>query len=268
MKTVLPFRELLRQPRIVLGGSLSLPSPDLVEIMGYAGFDLICLDTEHGPYAMEAELSNLLRACAVGGLTSLVRITENDPSRILKALDAGAGGVIVPRIKNRQDVERAISAARFPPVGDRGCCGNTRATRHSALPPLEFYAVANRDIAIMPIIEEIEAVERIDEVLAPDGIDAIWLGPADLSASMGLEGQQKHPSVLAALERVISAAGKRSIPVVAAAAINDAGQMAYWRERNVRTFIVSITRTVFLSFKELAGRTAKLSIEQADISAS
>jgi len=253
------FSELVRQPRMVLGASLSLPSPDLVEIMGYAGLDLVCLDTEHGPYAMEAELSNLIRACTVSGMKSLVRITENDTSRILKALDAGADGVIVPRVKTREDVERAIAAAKFPPVGERGCCGNTRATRHSAIPALEFYPVANRETVVMPIIEEIEAVERIDEVLAPEGVDAIWLGPADLSASMGLEGQQKHPSVLAALERVVQAARKRDIPVVAAAALNDQTQMKFWLERNVNTFILSVTRTVFLSFKGLVGDMAKLS---------
>lgn len=252
------LKELVRGSRIVLGGSLSLPSPDLVEIMGYSGFDLVCIDTEHGSHAMEAEMSNLLRACTVAGVTSLVRVTENEPSRILKALDAGAQGIIVPRVKNREDVLRAVRAAKYAPQGERGSCGNTRATQHSAVPAIEYYPRANRETIVMPIIEEIEAVERIDDVLSADGIDMIWLGPADLSASMGLENQPKHPDVLAAMERVAVAARKRDIPIVAAASLADPVQMQFWRERGVNTFILSVTRTIFLSFKELTDRASKM----------
>lgn len=259
----MPARDLkaqVRESRIVLGGSLSLPSPDLVEIMGYSGFDLICLDTEHGPHAMEAELTNLLRACSVGGMTSLVRITENDPARILKALDAGAQGIIVPRVRTREDVQRAVRAAKYPPQGERGSCGNTRATRHSAIPAVEYYPAANRDTIVMPIIEEVEAVERIDEVLGVEGVDMIWVGAADLSASMGLENQHKHPDVLAAMDRVCTAATRRGIPVVGAASLNDPVQMQWWLDRGVHTFILSMTRTIFLSFKDLMDRASKMQV--------
>jgi 2-keto-3-deoxy-L-rhamnonate aldolase RhmA len=254
------LRSSLREPRIVLGGSLSFPSPDMVEIMGYSGFDLVCIDTEHGPHAMEADLTNLLRACAVSGMTSLVRITENEPSRILKALDAGAQGIIIPRIKTKDDVQRAVRAAKYPPMGERGSCGNTRATRHSAIPAVEYYPSANRETIVMPIIEEIEAVERIDEVLSVEGVDMIWVGAADLSASMGLENQHKHPDVMAAMDRVCNAAKKRGIPVVGAASLNDPVQMQWWLDRGVNTFILSITRTIFLSFKELMGRASKMPV--------
>lgn len=254
------LRQLVREPRIVLGGSLSLPSPDLAEIMGYSGFELICIDTEHGPHAMEAELSNLLRASTVSGLTTLVRITENEPARILKALDAGADGIIVPRVRNKEDVQRAVAAAKYPPMGERGNCGNTRATRHSAIPAIEYYPRANRETIVMPIIEEVEAVNRIDEVLSVEGIDMIWVGAADLSASMGLENQHKHPDVLAAMDRACSAAKQRGIPVVGAAALNDPVQMQWWLDRGVNTFILSVTRTIFLSFKDLTGRAAKMQV--------
>lgn len=254
------LKALVRESRIVLGGSLSLPSPDLAEIMGYSGFALACLDTEHGPHAMEAELTNLIRACNVSGMTALVRITENEPSRILKALDAGAQGIIVPRVRNKEDVQRAVRAAKYPPLGDRGSCGNTRATRHSAIPAIEYYPSANRETIVMPIIEEIEAVERIEEVLSVEGIDMIWVGAADLSASMGLENQHKHPDVLAAMDRVCTTAQRLGVPVVGAASLNDPVQMQWWLDRGVNTFILSMTRTIFLSFKDLMERASKMHV--------
>lgn len=254
------LRASMRESRIVLGGSLSLPSADLVEIMGYSGFELLCVDTEHGPYAMEAELTNLLRACSVSGMTSLVRITENDPARILKALDAGAQGIIVPRIRTREDVQRAVRAAKYPPMGERGSCGNTRATHHSAIPSAQYYPSANRETIVMPIIEEIEAVNRIEEVLSVEGVDMIWVGAADLSASMGLENQHKHPDVLAAMDKVCKAAQQRGIPVIGAASINDPVQMKWWLDRGVNTFILSVTRTIFLSFKDLMERASEIQV--------
>ncbi len=192
----------LKRGGVVLGPFFRIPSPDLVEIFGEAGFDYIIVDQEHGPVSTETA-SNLVRACDLVGMAAVVRVPDNQPWLIQHALDIGALGVQVPQVGTVADAERAVRSSKFAPQGGRGVCRNVRAARYSARDRFKYFEESNRDTLVVVHIEGKEGVDHLEQILQVPGLDVIFLGPYDLSQSLGLPGQVDHPRVRSTMEGAI-----------------------------------------------------------------
>ena len=192
------------------GPILPIAAPALVEVVALAGFDHVLIDAEHGHISV-ADCEGLVRAAESAGITPIVRVPVNAPEAILRYLDTGAQGVLVPQICTREDAERAVRAARYHPLGRRGLAG-TRASDYGLRGSLQDYVrEANEQLLVLGLIEDIRAVENLSQILAVEGLDIITIGPADLSQSMGHPGDVQHPDVQAAIAEIIRqgvAAGK------------------------------------------------------------
>jgi 4-hydroxy-2-oxoheptanedioate aldolase len=210
------LKERLKSQPMSLGIQCFSGSPTLVEILGHAGFDWVSLDMEHSPTGLET-IEHLARAAKAGGTIPLVRVAHNDPIEIMRALDRGVEGVIVPHIASVKDLETAVAATRYPPHGDRGTCTSTRASAWG-LQWKEYAARVAFDTILVSIIEDPEGMEVLDDLLKVDGGDVFWLGTRDLTQSMGLQDEDLHHPQLAELARDfcdrVTAAGKLAMATV------------------------------------------------------
>jgi len=174
----------------------------VVELIALAGFDGVILDIEHGAHQSEA-LGPLILAARARGVYPLVRVRSSEPTGIAAALDAGAAGIIVPQIGSAAEAERAVRAARFAPDGNRGANPFVRAADYSGRP--EWFAEANREIAVLLMIEGEGGAAALEQILETPTLDGIFLGPMDLSHALGVPGDMAHPEVVATIERVVDA---------------------------------------------------------------
>lgn len=185
-----------------------IPSVEVVELIGLAGFDAVILDIEHGAHGSEA-LGTLILAAMARGIYPVVRVRSSDPAEIAAALDAGAAGVIVPQIGSLAEAEKAVRAARFAPDGNRGANPFVRGADYSGR--LEWFAEANRDVAILLMIEGRDGLAASEQIAAVPNLDGIFVGPMDLSHSLGVPGEMGHPDVVAAIRAAIAACRKVGI---------------------------------------------------------
>jgi len=199
------LKEKLEKGCPVIGSFVKITDPAVVEIMGRAGFDFAIIDMEHGPITVETA-QNSVRAAELAGISPIIRVSRNDPVDILRCLDIGAEGVEVPQIRNAIDAETMASAARFHPRGDRGVCRYVRAAAYSSMDRHEYFQMANDRTLTIAHLEGIEAVKNLDEIMAVDGVDILFIGPYDLSQSVGVPGEVNHPLVLRQMEEVITTA--------------------------------------------------------------
>jgi len=199
-----PFqlREALRARRLTVGSWIQVAHPAVAEILANAGFDWIALDCEHTEAGI-SEFASLARAMHGRRAAPLARVRENDTLAIRQVLDLGAQGVIVPLVNSAQEARQAVAAAKYPPAGVRGFCFSRM---NDWGVDFEAYARhANDTTAIVAMIESKEAVADIEAILAVDGLDAVLIGPYDLSGSYGVPGDTSHPLVLEARVRVLTA---------------------------------------------------------------
>ena len=186
----------------VFGPFVRISSPAVVEILGYAGFDFLILDMEHGPLGME-KVEDMVRAAAVSNITPLVRVRENNTSLIQRALDAGAQGVLVPQIVSGDAASYALKSAYYHPRGKRGVCRFVRSANYSAIPREEYFSGINDEILTILAVEGKEAVENLDRILANPHLGVLFIGPYDMSQSMGVPGQTHSEIVKNAMKDVI-----------------------------------------------------------------
>lgn len=193
-----PFKHLLKRAgnQPPLGTWLLSASPLLAEAAGHAGFDWGVIDMEHGPLDM-GDVVHLLQAVAGTRLVPVVRVPWNDAVAIKRVLDAGATTLLVPFVQTADEAAAAVAATRYPPQGVRGMAGMSRAA-HFGLKP-DYLATANRGMAVIVQIETESALAQLEPIAGIEGVDAIFIGPADLSGSMGIAGQVTHPRVMAAM---------------------------------------------------------------------
>jgi 4-hydroxy-2-oxoheptanedioate aldolase len=191
-----------------LGLWLSLRDPLIAEIGCTTGYDYVCIDMQHGMHDFTDAVA-ALQAMARGTATPLVRVPWNEQGIIGRVLDAGALGVIIPMVNTPEEAERAVASCRYAPTGARSI-GPLRATVAYGA---DYVAGANDRVACIPMIETKEAIERIDDILAVPGIDAAYVGPADLSLSYGLTPGMDNPSEVfsSALDAVIAACGRHGV---------------------------------------------------------
>jgi 2-keto-3-deoxy-L-rhamnonate aldolase RhmA len=202
------IKESLKKGEVTLGGWVTIGHPDIAEIMANAGFDWLVFDTEHAPLDLET-VQNQLQAISGTDVAPIVRVAWNDMVLIKRALDIGATGLIIPWVNSREDAERAVKACRYPTAGVRGV-GPRRASRYG-LDWSKYFANADKDLLIIVQIETSEAVKNVEEILSVDGIDAFFIGPVDLSASLGFLGQWDHPKALEATQSILRAGKKLGV---------------------------------------------------------
>ena len=203
------FKRRLLEGEVCFGAAVTLADPCVTEIMCGSRYDFLVLDAEHAPHDCQT-LQHHLIAAAGSQTTCIVRVTWNHKGLIKRALDMGAGGVIVPMVKSTEDVRQAVAACMYPPTGIRGF-GPRRASGYGRI--ADYAETANDDVIVWAQIERVEAVEQIDEILAVPGLTGVYLGRCDLSGSMGILGQIRHPRVSEAVDHVIVRAREAGVPV-------------------------------------------------------
>ena len=199
----------LKDGRPLIGIFMGLTSPALVEMAGHAGFDFVVIDNEHGPAGIETT-EHMIRAAGCAGIPPVVRVSGANQQEILRTLDVGAAGVQVPQVNTAEQVQLVASAARYPPLGTRGTAYSTRAAGYGFFGGAAHVRASNEQTVVITHIETMEAVRNLDAMLQVQGIDVVFIGPTDLSVSMGHAGHPGHPEVQATIAdciRRIAAAG-------------------------------------------------------------
>ena len=202
-------KSMLKAGEPVIGGWVTVGHPSVAEIVAATGFDWVTVDMESGALTC-SEVQMLFQAMAPFDVVPLVRVLKNDPDVIGQVLDMGARGIIVPLVNTKEEAKAAVAAAKYPPEGTRGI-SVSRAHAYGRC-FREYVDAANEDVLVVIQIEHIEAVNNIDDILSVPGIDAIFIGPGDLSGSMGLLGQPRHPEVQKVFNKILEGARRYGIP--------------------------------------------------------
>jgi 4-hydroxy-2-oxoheptanedioate aldolase len=203
-----PLRERLRNGQPFLAPFSIIPAVEIVELAAAAGFDGVILDTEHGAHGNES-LAPLILAARANGIYPIARVRSSDPGWIAAALDAGAAGIIVPQIGSAKEAAAAVGAARFAPEGTRGANPFVRAAGYSGRK--EWFAEANREVAVFLMVEGASGVADLPAILETPNLDGIFIGPVDLSHSLGVPGEVGHPKVIETIEEVIAACAAKKM---------------------------------------------------------
>jgi 4-hydroxy-2-oxoheptanedioate aldolase len=220
----------------VYGVVVRFPAPALVEMFGHIGFDYVMIDCEHGSLSLQGS-ETMLMAADAAGYSTVLRVPYLHEKDIMRALDIGAQGVQVPMINTVSDAESLARAARYFPMGGRGMALPRSGDFGMTLTGPAYYQFANENTLTLAHIETLEAVENLPELTKVVGIDVFFIGPSDLSQSMGLPGQNDHPAVLAkieeAVEKIIEGGKLPGIFAGSAAAIRK------YRDKGVRVLLTS-----------------------------
>jgi 4-hydroxy-2-oxoheptanedioate aldolase len=194
------MKEKLRAGEPVFGVSVMIPSPQIVEMVAAAGFDWVLLDCEHGTLTLES-VELMAMAAEASGITAIARPVTRSPEHILQVLDRGVMGVQVPHVTTAAEAREVLAAVKYHPQGRRGLAAGTRAAEYDSHGTLADYVKAANDATLIAIqLEDAAAIENIDELLKVDDIDVFFIGPSDLSQSMGHPGNPKAPVVAHAID--------------------------------------------------------------------
>lgn len=194
------FKARLAEDRPMHGLWVTIPDPSVVEALAGAGFDWIVLDSEHTPVEPSGMLP-LLQAAAASGVCVIVRPVVNDTALIKRHLDQGALTLLLPYVQTADEARAAVIAVRYPPRGLRGVAGTMRAAGFGRV--ADYTRRADAEICLIVQVETVEALTNLDAIAGTDGVDAVFIGPSDLAASMGYPGQPGHPAVRAAILKAI-----------------------------------------------------------------
>jgi 2-keto-3-deoxy-L-rhamnonate aldolase RhmA len=194
----------LKNGGLAVGTMISeIRNPNLAYLLARCGFDFFIIDNEHGSYSPET-ISNMIAAARGAGVLTIVRIPEIRRETILKPLDCGAAGLLVPQVNTAHQAKEIMTHAKYPPMGNRGVA-LSRAHSLYAIPKADQYlAQANEATFIAVQAESPEAVGNLESIAATPGVDAVFVGPADLSVSLGIPGQMTHPDEIKAIDRVVA----------------------------------------------------------------
>lgn len=209
MTAVDSLKKKLAAGEVTIGSWITLAHPGIAEIMAHAGFDWLTIDLEHSVITIR-EAEELIRVVQLSNVPALVRLTSNGEDQIKRVMDAGAHGVIVPMVNSRADAERAIASVYYPPHGKRGT-GLARAQAYGA-GFADYRAWLDREAVVIVMIEHVDAVDKLEEILAADGVDGYIIGPYDLSSSLGRPGDFEHRTFSEAITRIRSVAKQLKKP--------------------------------------------------------
>jgi 4-hydroxy-2-oxoheptanedioate aldolase len=202
------LKAIWKRGEAVVNGWLSIPSAFSAEVMAHQGFDSLTVDMQHGVVDYQVAVT-MLQAVSTTGVIPLARVPWNDPARIMKILDAGAYGVICPMINTRAQAEALVAASKYAPRGYRSW-GPVRASIYAGA---DYGDHANESLLVIPMIETAEAVKNIDEILSVPGIDAVYVGPSDLSLTLGCKPRldQTDPPVVEAQQKIVAACKRHGV---------------------------------------------------------
>lgn len=194
------LRQRFRQGELVVGNAVGLTDSASAETLAYMGADFVWIDAEHAPFDKQTVLHHI-SAIDAAGAASIVRVPWNDPVIIKPILEMGPDGILCPMVMNAEEAEAFVAACTYPPRGTRGY-GPRRAAHYGAISTEEYVATADARLLRMIQIEHVDAVDQLDAICHVPGIDLVVVGPHDLSASMGILGQMRHPALLAMFDRI------------------------------------------------------------------
>lgn len=242
-----PLREAIKSGDIALGGWLSLASTPSAEVMGSAGFAYVNIDMQHGLIGYPAVVG-MIQAIAIGSSTPLVRVPANDAGTIGKVLDAGAMGVIVPMVNTQAQCQAAIQAGKYAPAGNRSFGPAGALLREGA----DYYDHANGATLVIPMIETAEAIANIDDILSVEGVEAIYVGPADLAISLGYRPGATDDGFHDALAAIVAACERHGVVpgIHASAALRVDRQSRGFRMITVSADLVGLKRAVSEDFDQ------------------
>lgn len=248
------FRNRIKNGEVVFGVFCKTTAPEMIECLGYAGFDFCILDQEHGPVGM-VTLQNLIRAAELSGICPIVRTGSIDEVGVSHPLDVGAAGVQVPQVNSLDDAKRAIDLARFSPDGHRGVCRFVRAARFADMDRAEYFKAANESLIILQL--EGSALEAYKDIVKLPQVDVFFIGPYDISQSLGMTGQVDAPEVQAKIREIIAIA-KANGKVIGIFA-DTPEQVRRWVAAGCQYIAYSVDYGIFYSAcKELRSKIASI----------
>ena len=224
-----------------------LQNADTIDFLGPLGFDAAWMECEHGPVDWD-QLGDMTRACDLWGLTSVTRVNSNEPWLITRTLDRGSMGIVVPHVNNRAAAEQAMQSAEYAPLGYRGMFGGRQ-----SYGVIDYLLRANDQTMVIVLLEEVEALENLDEILNVDNIDVFFVAPSDLAQTMGHIGDTAHPDVQHAIDDAISrivSAGR-----TAGTFVNE-NNLASYVEKGARFLMTSWDAWVARGASEFLGKVA------------
>ena len=236
----------LQSKNSVIGPFVRIGRPEIVEMLAMAGYDFGVVDLEHGGAINMNDVYPLILAAENRGIKLLARIPGVNEMYIKWLLDLGIGGLQIPHIKTKEDAERAVEYAKFKPMGERGLCRFVRAAEFSNIPKDDYIGRANSKSIIVLQIEGVEGAKNVEEISSVEGVDIIFVGPYDLSQSMGLTGQIWHPDVAKEITRIIEVCKKKN---VATGVFTDTPEgIKHWSSLGVKYLNYRIDTEMFLDF--------------------
>ena len=222
----------LQNEELVLGIMISeVRNPNIAFILAEAGYDYMIIDNEHGSYSSET-VANLIAAARGAGISAIVRIPEIRRESIQKPLDAGANGLLIPQVHTVDQAEQVVYFSKYPPLGDRGVGLRRPHSKYAKVNAKDYLKQANADGFIAVQAESRQAVKNADRIAAVQGVDCIFVGPFDLSVSLGIPGEINHPSEIEAIKKVIKAC--RDNNKVAGILMFDQTLLQNWIKEGVR----------------------------------
>jgi 4-hydroxy-2-oxoheptanedioate aldolase len=238
-----PLKAKLASGEPVFGTFIKSASPALVEIMGHTGFDYVLLDLEHSPVSID-HLEHLIRAADSAGIAPVVRVPAVLESAILHPLDKGAAGLLVPMVNTPEMAESVARFAKYAPAGARGIDIYARSARFGAIPKEKYFQQANQTTLISVQIEGRQGMDNVCAIADVDGVDVVYVGPYDLSASLGIPGQVDDSRVTDRVEQIVSDVSARGKAV--GIYVDDVPTAKKYLDRGIRFITLCVDTTIFL----------------------
>jgi 2-keto-3-deoxy-L-rhamnonate aldolase RhmA len=229
---VFTLKEKLRKGDLVIGTMVSeLRNPNIVYMLAQSGFDFFIIDNEHGAYSPET-VSDLIAAARGAEISPVVRIPEIRRETILKPLDSGAAGLLVPQVNTAEQAREVIVHAKYPPLGNRGVALRRAHSRYERVTPSEYLTKANAETFIAVQAETPASIENLEAIAAVPGIDAVFVGPFDLSVSLGIPGQVNHPREVESIDRILQVCRQHNLTT--GIQLFDVSGIKGWVEKGMR----------------------------------
>jgi len=250
-------KKALHEGQSVIGTMVvEIRQASVMQLLANAGFDFVIIDNEHGPFSIET-IADLCRAARQVGLTPIVRVPDWSYPHLARPLDAGAQGLMIPRIGNAQQVREVVQMINYPPVGRRGSAQARGYTAFKTGSVSEVMAAVNEETLLIIQVETREATQNLEEIAAVEGVDVLLVGPNDLSIALGVPGRLEDAFFIETIQKVIQACNSHQ--VVPALHINDVGMAVRWAQQGMR--MISISSEI--GFITKAGTEARKTIGQA-----
>jgi len=234
--------EAMQTRGVAYGSWTQMNCPEISELQARSGLDFVIVDMEHGSFGIESAV-RMMTAIEAGGASSVVRVPEATPATILKVLDAGAAGIIIPNVETPEQVQAVVDASRYAPEGRRGACPCTRSTGHGVYDWNQSVQWARDNVMVIGLVETPLGIENFSKIIGVEGLSAVGVGQFDLSQAMGLAGDHEHPDVLRKQELLVGEAREKGVDIFAVCFASDPGEIETairrWRKLGSRFIAVS-----------------------------